>query len=219
MSVPFSILDNGGTAEFAKSVTTLRKSLIDNPQFAKEEDKFVAMDGFVRELKNPARKGKFGDVPADVVQDTFKITDEYVTTAARVMTRKAAEFGDVRAEVMPDGRLMFNSKNAEHAAFMNREYATRINDSIAGLSNIMNISHKEAAKMTYPRYKDLFTTQNQAFGAISKSMQIPPEVQRARDAERLAILKSELALEMPPSARSALEREIQLEEAKQRGAK
>lgn len=167
VSVAFGMFDNGGQAEFGKSVTTLRKAIIDAPVFKTEDEKFKAMDGFIRELKNPLRKGKYGDVGADTVGDAFKIADEYVQTSAKFMTKKAAEFGDVRAEVLPDGRLMFAGKNPEHVAFMNREYAARINDAIVGMANIMNVSTKEAAKLSYPRYKDIFTTQNQAFGDIS----------------------------------------------------
>ena len=167
VTVSFGMFDGGDTPSFEKAVTTLRTSIIDSPKFKNESEKLVAMEGFVRELGKTERKGKFVNVTSTAVGDSYKIVDEYITTTSKFMSQEAANIGGVKAEVMPDGRLLFSGNNASGVAKMNRDFASRINEGIVAMANVMNVSTKEAAKLSYPRYKDMFGTQGQSYGTIA----------------------------------------------------
>lgn len=172
-SVAFGLFDGGDQPAFEKAVGTLRQAVIDRPVFQNEEQKLKFMEGFIKELGAPQRKGKFNNVSSETIQDTYKIVDEYVTMSGTWMQKKLQEYKDknilVRADVLPDGRLTFTSSNTQAATDMNRNFAARVNEGLAGIANMMNVSVKEAAKTTYPRYQEtLWGVSGQDTGAIPR---------------------------------------------------
>lgn len=174
VAVPFSLLDAGQVEPFNKSVSTLRKAISETANFKTEEEKFKVMDGFMKELSSVSRKGKFVGMGDVAIGDVFNISDEYVNTTTKFMAKKAVEFGDVFAD-FNGGKLIFTSPNSAHAAYMNKEYASRFNTSVAAHANVLNVSNEQAAATLFPRYQHLFTptktgnsVQTSRFGTADK---------------------------------------------------
>lgn len=128
--------------------------------FKTEEDKVKYLDSVFKQLADPKRKNKFVGANPEAQANAFKMTDEYFQTVGTWREKKFNEAltDDITvfADILPDGRVTFRSSNPKTQAEFNKKFATRINDGIGAMSNLMGISRKEATTTILPRYRQIF---------------------------------------------------------------
>jgi hypothetical protein len=81
-------------------------------------------------------------------------------------------------DALPDGRVIWRSSNPDAARDMNSRYTSRINDSLAAMSNLMNLDTKSVAvEHFFPNYlpawaddKDLQALKIQSKGDADKAL-------------------------------------------------
>jgi hypothetical protein len=152
--------DEGELATNSSKVLNFFHSGMQDGNFKTEEDKVKYLDSVFKQLADPKRKDKLKFAYAQAQANAFKMTDEYFQTVGTWREKKFNEaLTDdiaVYADVLPDGRLTFRSSDPKTQAEFNSKFATRINDGIGAMSNLMGISRSEATTTILPRYRQIF---------------------------------------------------------------
>lgn len=145
-------------------LTTLEQTLgtisqdVQNPnKFPNPEDKFKFYEKLVHDLTDPAVKAGISKIGSGAYSQTAGMIDDYMTMTTPAMMTSINKWEQqgvpITMDVLPDGRVVFKSENRQVVQDLNSRYASRINDSLSAMSNLMGLDTKSvAATHFYPNY-------------------------------------------------------------------
>lgn len=185
-----------GIAHIAKQAATdpsavpvLQKALdaaaqdVRNPDVIKtQDDKYRFYEKLMKDLGTPEVKIGMGKLDASAYSNVAGMLDDYMTMTTPAMQKSYLKWlqqgTELVLDALPDGRVIWKSSNPAAARDMNSRYTTRINDSLAAMSNLMNLDTKSVAvEHFFPNYlpqwaddKDLEALNIQSKGDADKAL-------------------------------------------------
>lgn len=152
-----TLLDPKNGKHLEKAVSVISADVQNPDKFQTTDQKFKFYEKLIRELGDPAINKAFARIGAGTISQATGLVDDYMNLTVGGMRKTVADWEGkgikVELDVLPDGRVMFKTNNPQATQDLNSRYTSRINDSLATMSNLMGLDTKSvAAQQFYPQY-------------------------------------------------------------------
>lgn len=152
-----TLLDPKNGKHLEKAISAISADVQNPDKFKTTDQKFRFYEKLIRELGDPAINKAFARVGAGTISQATGLVDDYMNLTVGGMRKTVADWEGkgvkVELDVLPDGRVMFKANNPQATQDLNSRYTSRINDSLATMSNLMGLDTKSvAAQQFYPQY-------------------------------------------------------------------
>lgn len=152
-----TLLDPKNGKHLEKAISAISADTQNPDKFQTTDQKFRFYEKLIRELGDPAINKAFARVGAGTISQATGLVDDYMNLTVGGMRKTVADWEGkgvkVELDVLPDGRVMFKANNPQATQDLNSRYTSRINDSLATMSNLMGLDTKSvAAQQFYPQY-------------------------------------------------------------------
>jgi hypothetical protein len=139
------------------ALSTISQDVQNPNKFATPDDKFRFYEKLIHDLTDPAVKAGISKIGSGAYSQTAGMIDDYMTMTTPAMMNSIVRWekqgSPVTMDVLPDGRVVFKSPDSKAAQDLNSRYASRINDSLMAMSNLMGLDTKSVASTHfYPEY-------------------------------------------------------------------
>lgn len=152
-----TLLDPKNGKHLEKAMSAISADVQNPDKFQTTDQKFRFYEKLIRELGDPAINKAFARVGAGTISQATGLVDDYMNLTVGGMRKTVADWEGkgvkVELDVLPDGRVLFKTNNPQATQDLNSRYTSRINDSLATMSNLMGLDTKSvAAQQFYPQY-------------------------------------------------------------------
>ena len=152
-----TLLDPKNGKHLEKVMSAISADVQNPDKFQTTDQKFRFYEKLIRELGDPTINKAFSRVGAGTISQATGLVDDYMNLTVGGMRKTVADWEGkgvkVELDVLPDGRVMFKTNNPQATQDLNSRYTSRINDSLATMSNLIGLDTKSvAAQQFYPQY-------------------------------------------------------------------
>lgn len=152
-----TLLDPKNGKHLEKAMSAISADVQNPDKFKTTDQKFRFYEKLIRELGDPAINKAFTRIGAGTISQATGLVDDYMQLITKGMNKSILDWEQkgvaVTLDVLPDGRIIFKTPNPQATNDLNSRYTSRVNDSLATMSNLMGLDTKSVAvQQFYPQY-------------------------------------------------------------------
>ena len=211
-----AVQDKEAVPILEKALSAIRQDINNPEKFPDTASKFNFYEKLIHDLGTPEVKMGVSKVGAKGYQEAATMIDDYMNLVIPSMMTSILKWEKqgipVQLDVLPDGRAIFRSPDANAARDLNSRYTPRINDSLQAMANLMGTDTKSAAVNTfYPTYLPAW---NDNPNLQATEIRTKNEADRALEAGKISKAEHTAILKEMPKEQNTTDREKEISDAK-----
>lgn len=152
-----TLIDPKNGKHLEKVISTISADAQNPDKFPTTDQKFKFYEKLIREMGDPAINKAFSRIGAGTISQATGLVDDYMQLTTKSMNKSILDWEQkgvaVTLDVLPDGRILFKTPDPQATNDLNSRYTSRVNDSLATMSNLMGLDTKSVAvQQFYPQY-------------------------------------------------------------------